>query len=201
MYIPDHQTVVKKLISTEGRFQYENGKPFSGIEYVEFTNGDKYDVSKVALEDGDFRKAKKLIAPTDLINYVLLLNFNTTYIPERPKNKLAIFRYFAKNKVLGKIIEIDYNTYSRVAPYSRNYHIEVGRLTWHIVGPPYDTKTLDIFEEGTINKNKREVEVLNKSLQGIDTYVTDFRFLADPKYSDMTDPGENKVHIILPSPA
>lgn len=201
MYIPDPQYVIKTLVSTEGRFQYETGKPFSGTEYVEFSNGDKYDVPKEALVDGDFRKAKKLYTPTDLINYAFLLDFNKRYIPERPQNKLVIFRYFAKNKNSDKIIEIDYPTYSRIFPFLINSYIQVGQLTWHIVGPPYDTKTLDIFEEGTINKNKREVEALNKSLQGIDTYVTDFRFLADPKYSDMTDPGENKVHIVLPSPA
>lgn len=201
MYIPDHQPIVKKLISTEGRFQYENGKPFSGVEYVEFTNGDKYEVPKSDLVDGDFRKAKKIIAPSDLVNYASLLDFKKIYIPKRPENRLTISRYFAKNKSTGKITEIDYFTYSKVFSFSLNSHIEVASLTWHISGPPYDSKTLNIFEEGTINKNMREVELLSKRFSGIDKYVVDFKFLADPKYSEMTEPQDNLDKIVLPSPA
>jgi hypothetical protein len=201
MYIPEHQYIIKQLVTTEGRFQYESGQPFSGTEYVEFSNGDKYDVPKSDIANGDFRKAKKLFAPTDLLNFALLLDFSKIYLPTRPENKLSIPRYFAKNKVSNQIVEIDYSTYSRAIPFSRTTHIEVGTLTWFITGPPYDTNTLDIFEEGTISKNKREVDTLNKSMTGIDTYVTDFTFLSDPNYSQMVDPQENTITIQLPSPS
>lgn len=201
MYIPKHQYIIKQLVTTEGRFQYEDGRPFSGTEYVEFSNGDKYQVPNADLANGDFRKAKKLFAPTDLLNFALLLDFNKIYVPTRPDNRIAISRYFAKNKVNNQIVEVDYSTFTRALPFSKTTHIEVGRLTWHISGPSYDTNTLDLFEEGTITKNKREVDTLNKSLTGIDTYVTDFTFLSDPKYTQMVDPQNNTTVIQLPSPS
>lgn len=61
MYIPEHQYVIKQSLGAEDKLQYENGKPFSGTAYVEFTNGDKYDISVADLNRGDFRKAKKII--------------------------------------------------------------------------------------------------------------------------------------------
>lgn len=66
MYIPEHQYSIKTLVTTEGRFSYENGEPFSGTRYVEFTNGDKYDVPVSDLDRGNFSRAKKILAPTDL---------------------------------------------------------------------------------------------------------------------------------------
>ena len=62
MYVPEHQYEIKQLLDTEGRIQYENGKPFSGTTYIEFSNGDKYDIQVSDLNRGDFSKAKKLIS-------------------------------------------------------------------------------------------------------------------------------------------
>lgn len=200
MFVADHQYIVKNLVTTEGRFQYENGRPFSGTTYVEFSNGDKYDVPKADLEDGDFREAKKIQTPDDFVNFAQLLNFNKPFIPKRPENKLAILRYFARNKVNGKIVEIDYTTYGKLQGLNESSHVETAVLTWHITGPTFDSKVLNIFEEGTINKNKREVENLSLRFKGIENYVKDFKFLSDPQYVDMEEPTPN-LHIVIPSPA
>lgn len=199
MYIPKHQYEIKTILDTEGRLQYEDGTPFGKSSYVELSNGLRYDVPADDLAKGIFDRAKKILAPTDFRDPKLSLNFLSAFIPTRPLGKTSIQRYFMKHKVTGKIVEIDLDTYSFL-DNNRPSHIEVAQTTWHTAGPLYDINTLNITQEGTVTKNTRQLDELEKSISGIKSYVTDLTFLSDPQYKDQR-PQPASTNIILPSPS
>jgi hypothetical protein len=200
MYIPSHQYEVKALVDTEQRLQYENGTPFTGSKYVELTNGTKYDVPNSDLEKGNFDRGRKLLTPINFRDPRLALSFLTPFIPKRKPGKTTIKRKFVKHKVTGKIIEVDENKYQEVFTEEPS-HLAFGELTLHIAGPLYDISSLNILQEGTITKNAREVQVLERSLPGVSSYLGDLTFLSDPQYVDQTPQIPLNTTIILPSPS
>lgn len=200
MYIPKHQYTIKQLTSTEGRFQYEDGTPFTNFNYVELSNGLKYDVSKSDLSVGDFRRARKIISPVELLDPRLDLDMLKSFIPTAPIGKVSINRYFIKHKVLNRITEVDQETYTRFNTDTPS-HLEFGELVWHVIGPKYDINKLGMLQEGTVTKNKRQVDQLQKILPGISTYLTNLEFLSDPNFKDQLQTSSNIIKITLPSPS
>jgi hypothetical protein len=200
MYLPKHQYTVKQTTSTEGRFQYEDGTPFTQFDYVELSNGIKYDVPKSDLSLGDFRRAKKIISPVELLDPKLKLDISKSYIPTAPVGKVTINRYFVKHKVLNKFTEVDQQTYNALNTETAS-HLEFGQLVWHIAGPKYDINKSGMLQEGTVTKNKRQVEELQKTLPGVSSYLTNLEFLSDPNYKDQEQTSSNILKIILPSPS
>ncbi len=200
MYIPSHQYEVKVLVDTEQRLQYENGTPFTGSKYVELTNGTKYDVPSSDLEKGNFDRGRKLLTPINFRDPRLALSFLAPFIPKRKPGKTTIKRKFVKHNVTGKIIEVDDNKYQEVFTEEPS-HLSFGELTWHIAGPRYDISSLNILQEGTVTKNAREVQALERKLPGVSSYVVDLTFLSDPQYVNQTPQIPLNINIVLPSPS
>lgn len=200
MYLPKHQYTIKQLTSTEGRFQYEDGTPFTQFNYIELSSGVKYDVPKADLSIGDFRRARKIISPVELLDPRLDLDMLKSFIPTAPLGRVSIGRYFVKHKVLNRFTEVDYQTYTRLNTDTPS-HLEFGELVWHIVGPKYDINRLGMLQEGTVTKNKRQVDQLQKKIPGISSYLTNLELLSDPNFKDQVQTSSNIVKITLPSPS
>lgn len=200
MYIPKHQYTIKLATSTEGRLQYEDGTPLAQASYIELSNGLKFDVPKADLAIGDFRRAKKILAPEEFLNPKLAFDILKSFIPKIPVGKVSLDRYFVKHKVLGRIVEVDQNTHDSLNT-DTDSHLAFGRLVWHVAGPKYDLHSSGMIQEGTVTKNKREVEQLEKTLPGISTYLNNLEFLSDPKFSDQVPTSPNILKITLPSPS
>ena len=200
MYIPKHQYQVKNILDPEGRVSFEDGSTFATGKYVELSNGMKYYVPEDDLKKGIFDRAKKLVIDTDNLNPKLALSFLKRFLPTRPSSKAKITRYFMKNKVDGKIVEIDRETFDRFYDGEPS-HITFAQLPWYIAGPLYDVTENNMTLEGTVNKNKKELDILERTFPGIKSYVTDLTFLSDPQYANQTPQVINNPNIVLPSPS
>lgn len=183
-----------------GEYSYEDdGTPFTGSQYVEFTNGDLYDVPQQDLEKGNFRRARK-IKTNALKGAAKLLTFLIPFIPKRPLGKTKMKRFFVKHKVTNDILEVDSDRYSELFTNEPS-HLVFGQMEWHISGPLYDINNLNYIQEGTVTKNARELEKLERTLPGASLYVRDLTFLSDPQYANQTPQITETLNIVLPSPA
>jgi hypothetical protein len=201
MYIPKHQyEVVNVLDGTHAELFFEDGTPFSGSSFVRLSNGLKFQVPSDDLAKGIFDKAKKIVSPEDNINPKSILNFLKRFVPKRPSGTSKISRYFMKNKVDGKIAEIDRESFSRLNDGEAS-HVVVAELTWYIAGPLYDFTSNNMTLEGTVNKNSKELDILERKFPGIKSYVTDLTFLSDPQYANQTPQVISNPNIVLPSPS
>jgi hypothetical protein len=123
-----------------------------------------------------------------------------SFIARKKAGQKQKHRYFVKHKVINKFTEVDQQTYNSLNTETAS-HLEFGQLVWHIVGPKYDINKLGMLQEGTVTKNKRQVEELQKTLPGISSYLTNLEFLSDPNYKDQEQTSSNILKIILPSPS
>lgn len=200
MFIPRHYYEIVTDIDREYRFQYEDGTGFEGTQYVELSDGTRYDVPPDDLEKGIFNRARKIIAPFVLPDVRASIDFLTPFIPKRKSGKTTMKRFFVKHKVTGKILEVDSDKYQELYT-DESTHIAFGDLTWHIAGPLYDINILNMLQEGTVTKNTRELNNLEKTLPGIKLYVRDLTFLSDPNYADQKPQSPQNKNIVLSSPA
>jgi hypothetical protein len=200
MYIPKHQYQVKNILDPEGQVTFEDGTPFATGKYVELSNGLRYFVPEDDLKKGIFDRAKKLIIETDNQSPNLSLNFMKTFIPKRPSGKAKMGRYFMKNKVDSKIVEIDRETFDRFNNGEAS-HIAFAELPWYIAGPLYDETNNSMTMEGTVSKNQKELNSLEKTFPGIKSYARDLTLLSDPQYVNQK-PQERMTPIPnIPSPS
>ena len=200
MYIPKHQYQVKNIVDPEGRVSFEDGTAFDTGKYVELSNGLRYYVPEDDLKKGIFDRAKKLLIDTDNLSPKLSLDFLKTFIPKRPSGKAKITRYFMKNKVDGKIVEIDRETFDRFNNGEPS-HIAFAELPWYIAGPLYDETNNSMTMEGTVSKNQKELNSLEKTFPGIKSYVRDLTFLSDPQYVNQKPQEMSTPVTVLPSPS
>lgn len=205
MYIPSHQYKVVSFVLVgesggNGEYYYEDDNtPFTGTQYVEMTNGDLYDVPPADLEKGIFSRARR-IKTNRITDASKLINFLAPFIPLRLLGKTKMKRFFIKHKVTTQILEVDSDMYSELFTNDPS-HLAFGSMDWHIAGPLYDINNLNYLEEGTVTKNARELDNLEKKLPGIKSYVRDLTFLSDPQYANQTPQITQTRNIVLPSPS
>lgn len=203
MYIPSHQYVIQQIGTGEHSYlTYADGTPFLGTSVVKLSNGTMYDVPPNDLARGLFDNAKKLRITEVLTssNPKLSISFLKNFVPERPSGKAKISRYFMKNKVDGKIVEIGRETFDRFNDGATS-HIIFAELPWYIAGPLYDVTENNMTMEGTVSKNQKELDFLEKTFPGIKSYVRDLTFLSDPQYVNQKPQELTRLSTILPSPS
>lgn len=202
MYIPSHQYVVKQIGGEHSYLQYTDGTSFTGTSVVELSNGTMYDVPPNDLARGIFDNAKKIKLDENRVrsNPKLSLNFLKRFLPKRPTDKAKITRYFMKNKVNSKIVEIDRETFDKFNDGEPS-HIAFAELPWYIAGPLYDVTANNMTMEGTVSKNQKELDFLEKTFPGIKSYARDLTFLSDPQYVNQEPQEITRPSTILPSPS
>lgn len=85
-------------------------------------------------------------------------------------------RYFCKNIITNKIIEIDVNTYNlflqKLQDYAHEEYIFV-QIYWKLTGPYRDTRDGNKIFYGVYDTNKRSVSRISKIMDGIDKKLID----------------------------
>jgi len=99
-----------------------------------------------------------------------------SYIPTKRYQDTSIYRYFAKSKVTGSILEISNETYNELLSKNVKYHYpsyDILQLEWFVSSPAEDIVRNGYILEGSINKNKRQIVLAERTLPGISEYLTD----------------------------
>lgn len=86
-------------------------------------------------------------------------------------------RYFVQDLNDNKIAETDKVTYNqtKLTVPNRNF----AEVDWIIKGPAEDQMFGEYPYEGAASKNKKTIEALNKTMPGISTFITDYKYLVE----------------------
>lgn len=200
MYLPRHQYTVKRLASTEGRVEYEDGTPYTKGSYVELSNGDAYDVPSEDLERGDFSRARKLINTFLPLAIGTGLSLLRSFITKKRAGQKTISRYFVRHKSARQVIEVSEDEFRTELQNPVNYK-QLVAVPWQISGPVEDYEVNGFKYEGVITRNKKAVEAAKGIIPTLDQYVTDYAFLADDigKFEALIERSPDQFY--LPSPA
>lgn len=99
-----------------------------------------------------------------------------SHTPTRRYEDVFIYRYFAKSKVDGSIVEISNETYNELLRESTKYHYlsyDILQLIWYVASPAADIYRNGFLQEGSISRNKKQILLAEKTLPGISQYLTD----------------------------
>jgi len=181
-YIPKGR--YKKPESTVGGefTELESGEPYKGF-YIETYKG-KYYAGKTPEEGGvELVKEKKIADQLALLGIVgatvpgLLAGFFKKKPTQFEKQKGVTKRNFIQDKNNNKITETDPDTYAQAKEVLVNStFVEVD---WIIQGPAEDKMFGKYPFEGAESKNRKTIQALEKTMPGISTFVTDYRYLVE----------------------
>jgi len=99
-----------------------------------------------------------------------------SYVPSKQYQDTSIYRYFAKSKITGSILEVSNQTYNELLSRDTKYHYpsyNILQLEWFVNSPAEDIVRNGYILEGSISKNKRQILLAEKALPGISQYLTD----------------------------
>tara|TARA_E500000318_G_C3567072_1_gene216141 strand:+ start:1975 stop:2598 length:624 start_codon:yes stop_codon:yes gene_type:complete len=158
-----------------------NGKFFTGKE-PEPNNREleKVDLKKLALD-----QVKRV--GLSLLTQLAKKAFDT--------KKGTIERYFSKNKINGKITEVDKKEYNSL---QNNDIFDTGTLKWKVTGPAKDKEINGYSYLGAEKLNKQSTEELNKILPGLTEIIKDYSDLVfDEIVIDKVVTGKNNIKYFL----
>lgn len=179
IYIPVNR-VTQTKVAEQDQFEVKTtGKPYESF-YIEDSQGQYYatglseqigeELLKVGNTETDLRK-KPPLSFSQLIG---------TFVPFLKKGDLKrgiSKRYFIKDKVTGKIVEIDLQTFQQAKRLPSKILAEVD---WNIKAPAEDMMINGYTLEGSASKNKKLIQALEKIMPGISNFVTDYSLLIQP---------------------
>ena len=190
MYLPKSKYSKPKL--TPGKqFTLPDGTEYKGW-YFKTYKGEQYTGSEPYYASEQLTRMSLIDAVGSTlgrVNFIQLLITNSDLI------KGFIKRLFVKNKIDGKIIEV---TQDQVQDYSEINYYQISSLDWNITSPAEDVVVNGFVYEGSISKNKKAVEELNKTFTGISSYITDYsKYVQQDKTVEQTvDNGGNVTYYI-----
>jgi len=175
-YIPKSR--YKKAKSTQGGefLELVSKKDYKGF-YIETYKG-KFYAGKTPEEDGlELEKVTR----TAFAIPVGLLGLFAGFFKKKPTqseiDKGVTKRNFIQDKDNNKITETDPETFILAkASLPNSTFIEID---WVIGGPANDVMYGEYPYEGAESKNKKTIEALEKTLPGISTFVTDYKYLVE----------------------
>jgi hypothetical protein len=180
-YIPEGR--YKKPKSTVGRefTELESGEPYEGF-YIETYKG-KYYAGKTPEEGGVelVREKSKdqsiLLAAAGAIIPALFAGFFKRKLTPFEKKKGVIKRNFIQDKNDNKIVETDLETFEQAKQELVN--IRFAQVDWTIEGPAGDKMFGKYPFEGAESKNRKTIQALEKTMPGISTFITDYKYLVE----------------------
>ena len=172
-YIPSTQYTDAKYTVGGEFLEKLSGKDFRGY-YIETSRNTFFSGQKP--EDNGIELIKIPVPDTSLTSPVfnLLVGF---FAPKLKKGDLTrgfFKRYFAQDSRTGKIVETDRESYLKIQDTPST---KAAEIVWHIKAPAEDLKVNGYKYEGSISKNKKTVEELNKIIPGASTFITDYALL------------------------
>jgi hypothetical protein len=175
-YIPESR--YKKAKSTDGTEFVEviSRERYKGF-YIETYKG-KYYGGKTPEEDGpELEKISKINFAIPLGLLGLLAGFFKKKPTQSEIQNGVTKRNFIQDKNNNKIIETDPDTYEQAKEFLPNSTF--AEIDWIIGGPAEDIVYGTYAYEGAASKNKKTIEELNKTIPGINTFVTDYSYLVE----------------------
>ena len=181
-YMPEGR--YKKPQSTVGGEFTElvSGEPYEGF-YIETYKG-KYYAGKRPEEGGvELVKEKKIANQLALLGIVggILPGLLTGVFRKKPsqseKDKGITKRNFIQDRNNNKILETDPDTYNQAKELLINNTF--AEVDWIIKGPAEDKMFGKYPFEGAESKNRKTIQALEKTMPGISTFVTDYKYLVE----------------------
>ncbi|CAB4124683.1 hypothetical protein UFOVP54_20 [uncultured Caudovirales phage] len=175
-YIP--KSKYKKPKSTDGNKFVEvvSRKRYKGF-YIETYKG-KFYGGKTPEENGP--ELEKILQ----INFAIplgLLGLLAGFFKKKPTQseieKGVTKRNFIQDKNNNKILETDPDTYAQAKETLTNSTF--AEIDWVIGGPAEDVLFGKYPYEGAESKNRKTIEALNRTMPGISTFVTDYKYLVE----------------------
>jgi hypothetical protein len=181
-YIPKGR--YRKAKSTSGGefTELESKKPYKGF-YIESYKG-KFYAGKTPEENGvELIKEKRLADQIAIFVGLgallpgLLAGFFKKKPTQSEKEKGVTKRNFIQDRNNNKIIETDLDTYIQAKATLVNSNF--AEIDWVIGGPAEDVMFGEYPYEGAESKNKKTIQELEKTMPGISTFVTDYKYLVE----------------------
>ena len=181
-YIPKSKYKKPKYTSGGEFTELESKKPYKGY-YIETYDG-KFYAGKTPEEGGaELQKESKLkdqlmmlVGPAAAIPALLAGAFKKKPT-QSEKDKGVTKRNFIQDKANGKIIETDPDTYAQAKQEVPNSIF--AEVDWIIQGPADNMMVNGYPFEGAESKNRKTIEALEKTMPGISTFVTDYKYLVE----------------------
>jgi len=98
-------------------------------------------------------------------------------LTQNEKQKGVAKRYFVQDKNNKKIVETDKATYLQTQKQVTNRSF--AEADWIIKGPAEDMMFGNYPYEGAESKNKKTIQALEKTMPGISTFITDYKYLVE----------------------
>lgn len=168
----------RKAKSTTGNEFIEtiSREPYKGY-YIEDSTG-KFYGGKTPQETGpELEKLPKkpLGIPAGLVG--LLAGFFRKKPTQSEKDQGVTKRNFIQDKNNNKILETDPDTYAQAKDELPNSRF--AEIDWIIKGPA-DNQIINGYPfEGAESKNRKTIQGLEKTMPGISTFVTDYKYLVE----------------------
>lgn len=175
-YIP--KSKYKKPQSTDGTkfIEVVSRKRYKGF-YIETYKG-KFYGGKTPEENGpELEKILQIQFATPLGLLGLLAGIFKKKPTQSEKQRGITKRNFIQDKNNNKILETDPDTYKQAKETLVNSIF--AEVDWIIKGPAEDQMFGNYPYEGAASKNKKTIEALNKTMPGISTFVTDYKYLVE----------------------
>ena len=198
MYLP--KIKIKKPDSSNiGKLVDDNGNTvlegFFETFKGEFFSGDKPSSSSKRLKDIDRFEANDPFGQQT--------NFKPEFTPPTSKelSNGSFKRYFLRDKANKNIIEITKQRFDNFRP---TLYSEVVAVDWILTPPAKDVYFNGVKFEGAETKNKKAIEEISKTFEGLDQYIENYsQFVPESNISGdkTTPPAESNTTFDLPSPS
>jgi hypothetical protein len=170
--------------------KYKKAKSTDGTEFVEIVSKKKYKGFYIEDYKGKFYGGKtpeengpelKKILRIPFAIPITLLGLFAGVFKKKPtqseRDKGVVKRNFIQDKYNNKIVETDPDTYEQAKKtLVNNIFAEVN---WIIQGPAEDTMFGKYPYEGAESRNKKTIQALEKTMPGISTFITDYKYLVE----------------------
>jgi len=177
-YVPEGRYRKAKSTSGSDFVELESREPYKGF-YIETYKG-KFYAGKTPEENGpELVKEKKLAEQVAMLVGLggLLAGFFLKKPTQFELQKGVTKRNFIQDKNDKKIIETDPDTYAQAKITLVNSTF--AEVDWIIKGPAEDKMFGNYPFEGAESKNKKTIQALEKTMPGISTFVTDYKYLVE----------------------
>lgn len=171
-----------------GEFIYKWTKePYIGsyIQNVKgrYLAGDKETADSKELIRIRTKQPNGTLATTAMIVAALLVGYFIKKVTSADKKNGVTKRYFVQDNRTLKIVETDKDTYQRALqelPERSSAEVD-----WLIKGPAEDREINGFPFEGAESKNRKTIQALEKTIPGISTFITDYKYLVEDPAAEL----------------
>lgn len=169
---------------------YRKAKSTNGLEFVELVSRERYKGFYIEDSKGKFYGGKTPEENGPELQKILQINFAVPVgllgllagvFKKKPtqseKDKGTTKRNFIQDKDNGKILETDPDTYAQAKETLVNSIF--AEIDWNIKGPAENQIINGYPYEGAESKNRKTIQALEKTMPGISTFITDYKYLVE----------------------